>query len=101
MLNVVMGCGRPGGQQTADRYRLSVPLPIESCKNLGSTFGGPNSYFDPGSGNDFGPFVSVLNRKGTLAGFAETSAPECRIQRPLKRKAFQVIGFHPVPRTSR
>jgi probable HAF family extracellular repeat protein len=109
-------------QQTADRYRLSVPLPIESYKkekdmnsktwtciislalfavlivpiqlaaqieqsrhhkhhhyqlvDLGSTFGGPNSYFDPGSGNDFGPFVSVLNRKGTLAGFAETSAPD-------------------------
>jgi probable HAF family extracellular repeat protein len=44
--------------------------------DLGSTFGGPNSYFDPGSGNDFGPFVSVLNRKGTVAGFAETSASD-------------------------
>jgi probable HAF family extracellular repeat protein len=40
--------------------------------DLGSTFGGPNSNFDPGSGNDFGPFVSVLNSSGTVAGFAET-----------------------------
>jgi probable HAF family extracellular repeat protein len=50
--------------------------------DLGSTFGGPNSNFDPGSGNDFGPFVSVLNSGGTAAGFAETSlsdpfAPFC------------------------
>jgi probable HAF family extracellular repeat protein len=44
--------------------------------DLGSTFGGPNSYFDPGSGNDFNPFVPVLNNRGTVAGFAETSVSD-------------------------
>jgi probable HAF family extracellular repeat protein len=44
--------------------------------DLGSTFGGPNSNFDPGSGYDFGPFVSVLNSGGTVAGFAETSVSD-------------------------
>jgi probable HAF family extracellular repeat protein len=37
------------------------------------TFGGPESHFDPGSGNDFGVFTSVLNLAGTAAGFADTS----------------------------
>jgi probable HAF family extracellular repeat protein len=50
--------------------------------DFGSTFGGLNSYFDPGSGNDFAPFTSVLNHQGVVAGFAETSladpfAPYC------------------------
>ena len=44
--------------------------------DLGSTFGGSNSNFDPGSGNDFSPFVSVLNSGGTVAGFAETSVAD-------------------------
>jgi probable HAF family extracellular repeat protein len=44
--------------------------------DLGSTFGGPRSYFNPGSGNDFSPFTSVLNRRGRVAGFAETAAPD-------------------------
>jgi hypothetical protein len=44
--------------------------------DLGSTFGGLNSNFDPGSGNDFSPFVSVLNSGGTVAGFAETSVSD-------------------------
>ena len=50
--------------------------------DLGSTFGGPGSFLDPGSGNDFSPFVAVLNNRGTVTGFAETSisdpfAPIC------------------------
>jgi len=44
--------------------------------DLGSTFGGPNSYFDPGSGNDFNPFVPVVHNRGTVAGFAETSVSD-------------------------
>ena len=45
-------------------------------------FGGAQSLFDPGSGNDFDPFASVLNSSGTVAGFADTSlsdpfAPFC------------------------
>jgi probable HAF family extracellular repeat protein len=41
--------------------------------DLGSTFGGSASFFNPGSGNDFAAFTSVLNTKGTVAGFADTS----------------------------
>jgi hypothetical protein len=46
------------------------------------TFGGAQSLFNPGSGNDFDPFASVLNSSGTVAGFADTSlsdpfAPFC------------------------
>jgi len=44
--------------------------------DLGSTFGGPRSYFNPGSGNDLSQFASVLNSGGTVAGFAETSVPD-------------------------
>ena len=44
--------------------------------DLGSTFGGPQSEFNPGSGNDFLPFASVLNAQGTVAGFADTSASD-------------------------
>jgi probable HAF family extracellular repeat protein len=40
--------------------------------DLGSTFGGPQSYFVPGSGLDFAG-SSVLNNGGTVAGFADTS----------------------------
>lgn len=40
------------------------------------TLGGPGSNFNPGSGNDFGPFASVLNSRGMVAGFADTSAPD-------------------------
>jgi probable HAF family extracellular repeat protein len=43
--------------------------------DLGSTFGGPQSYFVPGSGEDFGG-SSVLNSGGTVAGFADTSMPD-------------------------
>jgi probable HAF family extracellular repeat protein len=43
--------------------------------DLGSTFGGPQSYFVPGSGDDFGG-SSVLTNGGTVAGFADTSMPD-------------------------
>jgi probable HAF family extracellular repeat protein len=43
--------------------------------DLGSTFGGPQSYFVPGSGNEFSG-SSVLTGKGTVAGFADTSLPD-------------------------
>jgi len=43
--------------------------------DLGSTFGGPQSYFVPGSGDDFAG-SSVLNSGGTVAGFADTSMPD-------------------------
>ena len=41
--------------------------------DLGSTFGGSGSFFNPGSGNDFAAFTLVLNGGGTVAGFADTS----------------------------
>jgi probable HAF family extracellular repeat protein len=40
------------------------------------TFGGPESHFNPGSGNDFLPFASVLNNTGTVAGFADTATQD-------------------------
>jgi len=43
--------------------------------DLGSTFGGPQSYLVPGSGDDFAG-SSVLNSGGTVAGFADTSMPD-------------------------
>jgi probable HAF family extracellular repeat protein len=43
--------------------------------DLGSTFGGPQSYFVPGSGDVFAG-SSVLNSGGAVAGFADTSAPD-------------------------
>jgi uncharacterized membrane protein len=43
--------------------------------DLGSTLGGPQSYFVPGSGNAF-PGSSVLNSRGNAVGFADTSAPD-------------------------
>jgi probable HAF family extracellular repeat protein len=43
--------------------------------DLGSTFGGPNSYFVPGSGDAF-PGSSVLSSRGTVVGFADTSASD-------------------------
>jgi probable HAF family extracellular repeat protein len=41
--------------------------------DLGSTFGGPQSYFNPASGLDIGQHTAVLNSSGTVAGFADTS----------------------------
>ena len=43
--------------------------------DLGSTFGGPQSYFVPGSGLEF-VGSSVLNKRGIVAGFADTSTPD-------------------------
>jgi probable HAF family extracellular repeat protein len=40
--------------------------------DLGSTFGGPQSYFVPGSGGSFAGSL-VLSSGGTVAGFADTS----------------------------
>jgi len=43
--------------------------------DLGSTFGGPQSYLVPGSGNDFAG-SSVLNSAGRVVGYADTSEPD-------------------------
>jgi probable HAF family extracellular repeat protein len=43
--------------------------------DLGSTFGGPQSYLVPGSGQDF-VGSSVLTGGGTVAGFADTSVSD-------------------------
>lgn len=40
------------------------------------TFGGPQSYFNPGSGNEFGNFAQVLNSRGAVAGSADTRLPD-------------------------
>ena len=44
--------------------------------DLGSTFGGPQSGFSPGSGNDFGDFNRVINNLGIAVGNADTSEPD-------------------------
>jgi probable HAF family extracellular repeat protein len=43
--------------------------------DLGSTFGGPQSYFVPGSGLEF-VGSSVLNQRGAVAGFADTATSD-------------------------
>jgi len=43
--------------------------------DLGSTFGGPQSYFVPASGQDIAG-SSLLNRGGTAVAFADTSMPD-------------------------
>lgn len=40
------------------------------------TFGGPQSYFNAGSGNEFPNFAQVLNSGGTVAGYANTNTPD-------------------------
>jgi probable HAF family extracellular repeat protein len=40
------------------------------------TLGGPQSYVNPGSGNDTGNFASILNNRGTVTGSADTSTPD-------------------------
>lgn len=37
------------------------------------TFGGPQSYVNPGSGNESGNYAMVLNRTGAVAGSADTA----------------------------
>jgi probable HAF family extracellular repeat protein len=64
--------------------------------DLASTFGGPSSQLNPGSGNDIFPFTSVLNSSGRVAGFAETSladpfAPYC-FSNCLATRAFRANG---------
>jgi probable HAF family extracellular repeat protein len=40
------------------------------------TFGGPQSYVNPGSGNETGNYTMVLNSAGSVTGWAEFSAPD-------------------------
>jgi probable HAF family extracellular repeat protein len=40
------------------------------------TFGGPQGYVNPGSGNESGNYATVLNNGGAVAGWAETSTPD-------------------------
>jgi probable HAF family extracellular repeat protein len=40
------------------------------------TFGGPQGYVNPGSGNESGNYAMVLNNRGAVAGWAETSTPD-------------------------
>jgi probable HAF family extracellular repeat protein len=54
---------------------LSAQQPRYKLIDMG-TFGGPSSYINPGSANDFGQHVTVLNRKGEITGFADTSKPD-------------------------
>jgi probable HAF family extracellular repeat protein len=56
--------GQQGSDHKHHRYQLV---------DLGSTFGGSGTFFNPGSGNDFTQFTSVLNARSTVAGFADTS----------------------------
>src|SRR6516165_1179284 len=40
------------------------------------TFGGPQSYVNPGSGNETGNYARVLNNRGSVTGWAEFSIPD-------------------------
>ena len=40
------------------------------------TFGGPQSHVNAGSGQDFGNFSSILNSRGIVTGWADTSSPD-------------------------
>jgi probable HAF family extracellular repeat protein len=40
------------------------------------SLGGPQSYVNAGSGNEFGNFAQILNNRGTLTGSADTSTPD-------------------------
>lgn len=40
------------------------------------TFGGPQSFVNPGSGNDTGNYAMVLNSGGSVTGSADTSTPD-------------------------
>jgi probable HAF family extracellular repeat protein len=60
---------------------LTVPLPVSAQQprykliDMG-TFGGPQSFVNPGSGVEFGLHVTVLNDRGEITGFADTSNPD-------------------------
>jgi probable HAF family extracellular repeat protein len=51
--------------------QMSAQQPRYKLIDIG-TFGGPQSYLNPGSGNDFGDFTRELNSKGVAVGFADT-----------------------------
>jgi probable HAF family extracellular repeat protein len=40
------------------------------------TLGGPQSYVNAGSGNEFGNFASIVNNRGTMTGSADTSTQD-------------------------
>ena len=52
-------------------YANSVRFHHYALIDLG-TFGGPASYFNPGSGNATRNFAAVLNDAGKVAGYADT-----------------------------
>ena len=56
----------PAGESKHHHYKLI---------DIG-TFGGPRSFVNPGSGNEFGTYVMVLNSGGSVTGWAETSTPD-------------------------
>lgn len=66
LMAISLHLGAQASQTSHHHYKLI---------DMGSTFGGPQSYFAPGSGLQFAG-SSVLNRGGIAAGFADTSAPD-------------------------
>jgi probable HAF family extracellular repeat protein len=54
---------------------VSAQQPQYRLVDMG-TFGGPSSHINPGSGNDFGQHLTVLNRRGEVSGFADTPIPD-------------------------
>src|SRR5262249_11331820 len=55
--------------------QLSAQQPRYKLIDMG-TLGGPQSYLNPASGNDFGDFTRVLNSGGCIVGFADTATPD-------------------------
>ena len=70
-----LNCSARGpGCRGCDQEKQSHPNKTHHYQivDLGSTFGGPQSYIIPGSGDAFAG-SSVLNNGGTVAGFADTA----------------------------
>jgi probable HAF family extracellular repeat protein len=68
---------------------LAIPIHLAAQNNQDSkpvhhhyklidvgTLGGPQSYVNAGSGNEFGNFAQILNNRGTMTGSADTSTPD-------------------------
>jgi probable HAF family extracellular repeat protein len=66
-----------GAAEPASLSKMDSPSKHHHYKlvDLGSTFGGPQSYLVPGSGIDFSG-SSVLNNAGKVVGYADTSEPD-------------------------
>ena len=71
----VVALAIPGQLAAQDKKNHQHMFHHYQLVDLGSTFGGPRSYFNPGSGNDFNPFTSDLNRGGPWQALQRRPCP--------------------------